>query len=104
MKMKKVLFALGIVMVGFIACKKKGGISCDNAELRIKNIGNDTIWYAFNSSSWDKMLLPDSTISEFVGPIEVGGDSESLVTTTFESDHGNYAITVDDCVVNREIQ
>ena len=102
--MKKVLLGIGIVLVGFAACKKKDGISCDNAELRIKNIGNDTIWYSFNSRAWDQMLLPDSSVSHFVGPIEVSDESESTVTTYFESDHGNYAIEVNDCLIKKEIQ
>lgn len=102
--MNKALFTSAIILLIFAGCRKKDGISCDNAELRIKNIGNDTIWYSFNSSNWDQQLLPDSSISHFVGPIEISDESESTVTTTFSSDHGSYAITVDDCLVVREIQ
>lgn len=101
--MKKTGFVICVLLIGFVSCKKKG-IQCDNAELRIKNIGTDTIYYSFNSSAYTDTLLPGATISSFVGPIEVTSESESTVTTTFESTHGNYAIEVDDCVVTREIQ
>lgn len=102
--MKKLILPACLVLVGFMACKKKDEIHCDNAELRIKNTGNDTIYYGFNTSAWTEILLPDSTISHFVGPVEVTSTSESTVTTTFESDHGSFSIEINDCLITKEIQ
>ena len=101
--MKKAIILASLAAVAIVACKKKDGISFDNAELRIKNTGTDTIYYSFNSSAYTDTLLPGATISEFVGPIEVSDETESTVTTSFMSTHGNFFVEVDDCVVNREI-
>lgn len=101
---KKLIFGVSLFMIGFMACKKKDDIICDNAELQIKNIGNDTIRYSFNSNAQNMILLPGATLSEFVGPIKITDETENTVITTFESDHGNYVITVDNCVVMKEIK
>ena len=102
--MKKFILPLLLVLAVFGACKKKDSINCKNAELRIKNIGTDTIYYAFNSSAFTEILMPDSTVSQFVGHIEVSDEVENTVTTTFQSDHGNYFITIDECVEKRTIK
>jgi len=47
MKYFNLIVCLAIV-VFFTTCKKK--VKCDNAELCVKNIGSDIIYYAWGSS------------------------------------------------------
>jgi hypothetical protein len=57
------------------------------------NNTNDTINYAWNSNFYDQVLLPGETACRDLGEKEW---NESF-TTFFESDHGFYALDVDEC-------
>ena len=48
--------------------------------------------------------MPGETACENVGHIEITSTSESTITAYFNSDHGDYAILVDECEENHEIQ
>jgi hypothetical protein len=91
-----IFFALTIA-----SCKKN--VSCD-ASLCVKNIGHDTIHYSWGSSAYTDSLLPGQSGCTAAGHIEVSGGSSSTPTLYFESDHGNYAITVDECEETREVE
>ena len=97
----KIYIPFLIAMLIFLSCKKK--VDCD-ATLCVKNIGHDTIHYSWGSSAYSDSLLPSQTACKSVGHIEIDGTSNSTVTAYFESDHGNFAIKVDECEENHEIE
>ena len=90
-----------LLIIVFTSCKKK--VDCD-ATLCVKNIGNDTIHYSWGSSVYEDSILPGHSACKSVGHIEIDGTSESTVTAYFDSDHGNFAIKVDECEENHEIE
>ena len=93
--------SLLLILFLFASCKKK--VDCD-ATLCVKNIGNDTIHYSWGSSAYEDSILPGKSACKNVGHIEIDGSSESTITAYFDSDHGNYAIKVDECEENHEIE
>jgi hypothetical protein len=95
-----ILFLFTVIL--FTACKKK--TKCDNAQLCIKNIGTDTIYFCWGCSSYTDSILPGGKACRYVGPIEVSGSSENVVWSDFESTHGNFRIKVDDCLVEKDIE
>lgn len=100
MKKALPLSAVLLAIVLLPSCEKK--IECD-ATLCIKNISSTVVHYSWGSSVYTDSILPGASACVNVGPIEVSSTSTSTPTWYFESDHGNYAITVDECAENHEI-
>ncbi len=90
--MKKVISGLFIsaIAIATQACGKGG---CDNARVCMVNNTNDTVEYAWNSNFYDQILLPGESACQDLGEMAW---NESA-TTFFESDHGFYALDVDEC-------
>jgi len=82
------------------SCKK---VDCE-ATLCIKNIGSQVIHYSWGSSYYTDSIMPGESACENVGHIEISNRVEHTRTAYFESDHGNYAIRVDECDENQEIE
>lgn len=93
------LAALLVVSTAFLmACKKNP--NCDNARVCVKNVGNDVIWYGWNTNAYADSLAPGEETCNYVGEISDG----SYYITRFESDHGTYAIKVEECDQKQEIK
>ena len=82
------------------SCKK---VDCD-ATLCVKNTGSQVIHYAWGSNFYTDSIMPGESACENVGHIEITSTTESTITAYFNSDHGDYAILVDECDENHEIQ
>jgi hypothetical protein len=94
--------ALVVITTMLIGCTKK--VDCDNAQICLKNIGNDTIWYCWGCSGYTETLLPGDKACKYVGEVYIKNSSESIVWIDFTSDHGHYRMKVDDCYIEKEIQ
>src|SRR6185436_15292591 len=93
---------LNFVLISLIflsSCKKK--VSCE-ANLCVKNIGQETIHYSWGSSVYTDSVMPGESACKSVGHIEIDEGSSSTTVEYFNSDHGHYAIEVDECEENHE--
>ena len=98
--MKFFLFA-GLAVLAFTSCKKY--VICDNAEVCIKNVGKDTIWYGWNSGNNSNKLRPGETTCDQVGEIDTDPNNGTGKRTSFSSNHGNYFFDVKECHMEKEI-
>lgn len=85
-----------------VSCKKYP--QCDNAQLCVKNIGNKVIHYAWNTSGLSDSIMPGGSACTNVGKMNADPNNSETPTTYFYSDHGNYAITVNECNEVKDIQ
>lgn len=100
---KTTIYIFSFITIIFLeGCKKK--IECDNAQLCVKNIGTDKIYYCWGCSFYSDSILPGNKACKYVGAIEITSSSESVVWVDFSSSKGSYRIKVDDCYVEKEIQ
>jgi hypothetical protein len=80
---------------------------CDNAQLCIKNVGQDTIHYAWGSSWYDQKMGPGESACTFVGEVyrksSLTTVAENYPVVPFDSDHGSFGIEVNACYVEKEI-
>lgn len=98
--MKKIFLLLFALTM--FACNKDK--NCDNGQLTIKNSTGDTVFYSWGSSSYTDTLLPGASVIYNVGEIENTITSQTSYTVPFYSDHGDYAIEVNSCHQERELQ
>ena len=96
-KLIRFITVLILFSISFMACKQP---NCQNARVCVKNVGAEVIWYAWNSSAYSDSLAPGDEACKFVGEISGG----SSYVTTFNSDHGSYAIEVTECEQKQEIK
>ncbi len=88
---KSALYGIALTLgLTAASCSKK---NCDNARVCMVNNTQDTVEYAWNSNFYDQVLLPGETACRDLGEMSW---NESMVTY-FESDHGFYALDVEDC-------
>jgi hypothetical protein len=99
----KLLYSFLLISIITISCSKDK-LDCDNAQLCVKNIGNDTINYCWGCYPYTEVLLPGEKACRFVGEIHSSTNEEDLSVRYFDSDHGNLAIRMDACYVERQIE
>ena len=99
--MRERLLLFATIFCGLSACVEK--IDCE-AELCVKNVGNDTIRYAWNSTSLDEKLEPQGTTCRQLGRLQKDRINDGYFITQFNSDRGTYAIKVEQCYTEYEIE
>ncbi len=100
--MKKIIPLILVISAALASCTKK--VQCDNAQLCVRNIGTDTIYYCWGCNSYDSTLVPGASACINVGEIEVSRSIENTAIMSFYSTHGSYAMEVDECFEKREIE
>ncbi|PKP04632.1 MAG: hypothetical protein CVU11_04445 [Bacteroidetes bacterium HGW-Bacteroidetes-6] len=91
-----------LVISGFLSCCNN--VNCDNAQICVKNVGNETIHYCWNCNSYDDSIAPGESTCLDVGPIYINLTTTSTVWVEFDSDHGTYRTEVNDCYIEKEIE
>ena len=99
--MKTTIFLLSLLIIISLGCSKEE-LDCDNAQVCVRNVGNDTINYCWGCNSLTEILLPGGVACADIGPVKVEKDQFS-VQIDFMSDHGNYIIEANDCYTEKEI-
>ena len=97
----KIILIIAFLLI-ITSCSKT--IDCDNAQLCDKNIGNDTINYCWGCYPYTEILLPGESACMDAGEVHISSTEESTSVQYFDSDHGSFAIRVDDCNVEREVE
>jgi hypothetical protein len=77
-------------IIAFASCRKK---EC-HATLCVKNIGTDTMHFAWGNGALNDSIMPGHSKCKDAGTIEEG-ESSNLVD--FVSDRGDFTIIVDEC-------
>jgi len=93
--------AIGLLSLIFLSSCKK--VSCD-ATLCVKNIGTQTIHYGWGTNMIIDSILPGQSACKDVGHIETGLFNSSTSNVSFDSDHGDYIIEVDECEEHFEVE
>ena len=89
-----------IFILSAIALSCREPLNCDNAELCVKNIGTDTIFYCWGCNYYEDYILPGESACIYVG--EVTHESQPIYY--FDTNGATYAIPVDDCFVEKLIE
>lgn len=97
------LFILFFISILGLSCSKET-LDCDNAQLCVKNIGNDTINYCWGCYPFTEVLLPGEKACRYVGEIHSSTNDEDKSIYYFDSDHGNYAMGMNACYVEKLIE
>lgn len=84
--MEYFVFLLGILMVCFLS----EYTNCYNAELCVKNTGNDTIYYCWAANLLQNTLFPDQITCILVGPIKKNITTKQYTYGDLFSDHSHY--------------
>ncbi|MCF8256424.1 MAG: hypothetical protein K9J06_02660 [Flavobacteriales bacterium] len=87
------IFALAILAT---AC----GSKCDDAQLCVRNMGTDTIYYCWGCNYYADTLLPNGSACINVGPVS----SSQYTYINFQYDLASYDILVDKCEVESVIE
>lgn len=99
-----ILFIFSVIIFGCI----EDDVDCENAELCVKNIGTDTIYYCWGCNYYEDFIIPRGEACTNVGEISIdysiSGTTESVIWINFDSSHGSYLIRVDDCYVEKFIE
>lgn len=96
------LILLAIPLFIVLSCKKY--VYCENAEVCVRNAGSDTIWCAWNSSLYNIKLAPGESTCSKVGEINTNPRNGTRKIIYFNSDHGNYALEVQECNQKHDIK
>lgn len=98
------LVTLVFITITLSACKKE--IHCEQAELCVVNIGIDTIYYSWGSSSKNDYIIPgDSACKISEEEVHITSDTEEFTTAYFETiGHGSYAIQIKNCHVSYDVE
>jgi hypothetical protein len=106
----KNLFFVIVALFVFTNCVKKkknipDDINCDNAQVCVGNLTNDTIFYEWNSNGLGDTLLPGKSTCLNVGPVRciynrnTGDIKDQLYSTvSINSTWGTWAINVETCL------
>lgn len=100
--MRKLVLLLIPLLFVIISCAKK--VDCENAELCVKNIGTDVIYYCWGCNMFSDSILPGEKACVNVGSVYVSYTTESIHWVDFNSTHGDFVIKVDKCFNEIEIE
>ena len=93
--MKK-LVIIALLTIVIVSCSKKM-TTCDNAVACVKNVGNDTINYAWNSTPfYDGELLPGQSTCIDLGEVDIE-EGDWFASNKFYNDHGDFGILSTEC-------
>lgn len=81
-----------LAMFIMTGCAKE---SCSTSQVCVRNETGDTVYYCFGCNFYSEMLLPGESACKEGGEVS----RNSSYVTYFNSDHGSYAIDVDQCFV-----
>ena len=84
------------------SCVKE--VDCENAEMCVRNVGTDTVFYCWNCSDFSSIILPGEKACKNVGKIYISSTKESTVGASFNSPQGNYITEIRDCYTEFEIE
>ncbi len=98
--MKKCIILFSVLGVFLYSCTKK--IECDNAQICVKNLSTDTVYYCWGCNTPNEILLPNNKTCIDLGPVDVKKD-EFLVYAEFRSTKGNFTIESTECYTEKEI-
>jgi hypothetical protein len=87
-----------------IACLLAGCVNCKDAELCVKNISTDTIYFCWGCNYYQDTLLPQEQACIHVGEVKKNLTTSQYTYGDFFSSHGSYSILVDDCYVESVIE
>lgn len=99
--MKYFILIISLLSIIFINCSKEK-LDCDNAQICVKNVGQDTIYYCWGCNIPTEILLSGGKTCADLGPVDADKD-EFIVQVDFMSDHGNYIIETQDCYTEKEV-
>lgn len=97
----KHLFIILFISILAYSCSKE--THCDNAQLCVKNVGNDTINYCWGCYPYTEVLLPGEKACRYVGEVTITSTEETYTVQYFDSDRGNIAIKMNDCYVEQPV-
>jgi hypothetical protein len=92
--MKK-LVTIALLTIVIVSCSKER-TTCDNAVVCVKNIGNDTINYAWNSTYYDSKLLAGEKTCIDLGEVDIE-EGDWFASNQFNNDHGDFGILSTGC-------
>lgn len=98
--MKKLIILFSVFVSLLYSCSKK--IECDNAQICVKNLSADTVYYCWGCNTPSEVLLPNNKTCIDIGPVDVKKD-EFLVYADFTSTKGNFTIESTECYTEKEI-
>jgi hypothetical protein len=100
--MNKSILLLALVAVAvFSSCGKR--VDCNDAQACVRNVGTDTIHYCWGCSYYGESIAPGETACTNVGEVTINPTTNNYSVVSFNSDHGNYSIAVEDCYVVLEV-
>lgn len=97
----KNLVIIALLTIVIVSCSKEQTM-CDNAVVCVKNVGNDTINYAWNSTYYDGELLPGQNTCIDLGEVDIE-EGDWFASNKFYNDHGDFGILSTECYEELEI-
>lgn len=95
--MKKTFLSLVVIAALSSSCAKKATVNCSNAQLCVQNKSTKVVHFAWNSSMYNDSIMPNGSACKYVGQVTINNTTTQTPTTNFNSDRGDYLITVREC-------